>query len=77
MVTCGTKELYTALEKPSEHSSETMISFHPLLSAEHTYRPELTLRQLTEELCRNWNLQIRSRLLPQYTGEDPKSLASH
>ena len=66
-----------ALEKPSKHSTETMISVHLLLSAEQMHRPELTLRQLKEELCRNRNLEIRSRPLPQYAEHDPKTLASH
>ena len=46
-----------------------------LLSAEQKARPELTLAQLKEELCRNTNLTIASRPLPHFTRSDETKLA--
>ena len=46
-----------------------MISVYLLLSVEQQTRPNLTLHDLKEELCRNRHLQIASRPLPQYANE--------
>ena len=65
MITCNEKQLCTALEPPEPNCQETMISVHLLLSVEQQTRPNLTLHDLKEELCRNRHLQIASRPLPQ------------
>ena len=51
--TCGEKQVFTTLEAPVPNCTETLICIHLLLSAEQKLRPELTLTQLKEELCRN------------------------
>ena len=54
---------------------KTLISIHILLSAEQKLRPELTLAQLKEELCRNAKYTIAARLLPHFTRDDETKLA--
>ena len=66
MVTCGRKQIYAALECPSDNNTETMISIHLLLSSARMTNPNLTLSQLKEELCRNRRLTIAAKPLPQY-----------
>ena len=46
MITCGEKQLCTALEPPEHNCQETMVSIHLLLSVEQQTRPNLTLHQL-------------------------------
>ena len=66
MVTCGKKQLYTALECPSSANSETMLSIHLLLSSARLDNPNLTLHQLKHELCTNKQLKIVTRPLTQF-----------
>ena len=68
-------QVLTTLEAPAPNCTETIISIHLLLSAEQKARPELTLAQLKEELCRNTNLTIASRPLPHFTRSDETKLA--
>ena len=75
VVTCGEKQILTTLEAPAPDCTETLISIHLLLSAEQRARPNLTLAQLKEELCRNTNLTIASRPLPHFTRSDETKLA--
>ena len=75
VVTCGEKQILTTLEAPAPDCTETLISIHLLLSAEQKARPNLTLAQLKEELCRNTNLTIASRPLPHFTRSDETKLA--
>ena len=75
VVTCGEKQILTTLEAPAPDCTETLISIHLLLSAEQKARPNLTLAQLKEELCRNTSLTIASRPLPQLTRDDENKLA--
>ena len=75
VVTCGEKQVLTTLEAPAPNCTETLISIHLLMSAEQKARPELTLAQLKEELCRNTNLTIASRPLPHFTRSDETKLA--
>ena len=75
VVTCGEKQILTTLEAPALDCTETLISIHLLLSAEQKARPNLTLAQLKEELCRNTNLTIASRPLPHFTRDDDTKLA--
>ena len=53
VVTCGEKQVLTTLEAPAPNCTETLISIPLLLSAGQKSRPDLTLAQLKEELCRN------------------------
>ena len=75
VVTCGEKQILTTLEAPAPDCTETLISIHLLLSAEQKARPNLTLAQLKEELCRNISLTIASRPLPHFTRNDETKLA--
>ena len=75
VVTCSEKQILTTLEAPAPDCTETLFSIHLLLSAEQKARPNLTLAQLKEELCRNTNLTIASRPLPHFTREDDRKLA--
>ena len=75
VVTCGEKQILTTLEAPAPDCTETLISIHLLLSAEQKARPNLTLAQLKEELCRNTSLTITSRPLPHFTRDDETKLA--
>ena len=75
VVTCGEKQILTTLEAPAPNCTETLISIHLLLSAEQKARPDLTLAQLKEELCRNTSLTIASRPLPHFTRSDETKLA--
>ena len=75
VVTCGEKQILTTLEAPAPKCTETLISIHWLLSAEQNARPNLTLAQLKEELCRNTSLRIASRPLPHLTRDDETKLA--
>ena len=75
VVTCGEKQILTTLEAPAPDCTETLISIHLLLSAEQKARPNLTLAQLKEELCRNTSLTIASRPLPHFTRNDETKLA--
>ena len=75
VVTCGEKQILTTLEAPAPDCTETLISIHLLLSAEQKARPNLTLAQLKEELCRNTSLTIASRPLPHFTRDDETKLA--
>ena len=70
VVTCGKKQVLTTLEAPAPTCTETLISIHLLLSAERKSRPEITLTQLKEELCRNTKYTIAARPLPHFTRED-------
>ena len=75
VVTCGEKQILTTLEAPAPDCTETLISIHLLLSAEQKARPNLTLAQLKEELCRNTSLTIASRPLSHFTRDDETKLA--
>ena len=75
VVTCGEKQILTTLEAPAPDCTENLISIHLLLSAEQKARPNLTLAQLKEELCRNTSLTIASRPLPHFTRDDETKLA--
>ena len=75
VVTCGKKQILTTLEAPAPDCTETLISIHLLLSAKQKARPNLTLAQLKEELCRNTSLTIASRPLPHFTRDDETKLA--
>ena len=75
VITCGEKQVLTTLEAPAPDCTETLISIHLLLSAEQKLRPELTLAQLKEELCRNAKYTIAARPLPHFTREDETKLA--
>ena len=75
VVTCGEKQILTTLEAPAPDCTETLISIHLLLSAEQKARPNLTMAQLKEELCRNTSLTIASRPLPHFTKDDETKLA--
>ena len=75
VITCGEKQVLTTLEAPAPDCTETLISIHLLLSAEQKSRPELTLSQLKEELCRNTKYTITARPLPHFTREDETKLA--
>ena len=77
VITCGEKQVLTTLEAPAPDCTETLISIHLLLSAEQKTRPELTLAQLKEELCRNAKYTIAARPLPHFTREDETKLADH
>ena len=66
--------MLTTLEAPAPDCTETLISIHLLLSAEQKTRPELTLAQLKEELCRNAKYTIAARPLPHCTREDETKL---
>ena len=70
IVTCGKKQVLTTLEAPAPNCTETLIPFHSLLSAEQKSRPELTLAQLKEELCRSTTYTIAARPLPHFATED-------
>ena len=70
VVTFGEKQILTTLEAPVPDCTETLISIHLLLSAEQKARPNLTLAQLKEELCRR-----TSRPLPHFTRNDETKLA--
>ena len=74
VATCGQKQVLTTLEAPAPNCTETLISIH-LLSAEQKARPELTLAQLKEELCRNTKYTIAARPLPHFATEDKTELA--
>ena len=67
--------MLTTLEAPAPDCTETLISIHLLLPAEQKSRPELTLAQLKEELCRNTKYTIAARPLPHFTREDETKLA--
>ena len=71
-VTCGEKQVLTTPEAPAPDYTETLISIHLLLSAEH---PELTLAQLKEEICRNTRYKIACRPLPHFARGDETKLA--
>ena len=75
VITCGEKQVLTTLEAPAPDCTETLISIHLLLSAELKSRPELTLAQLKEDLCRNTKYTITARPLPHFTREDETKLA--
>ena len=75
VVTCGEKQVLTTLDAPAPNCTETLISIHLLLSAEQKLRPELTLAQLKEELCRNTKYTIAARPLPHFAREDETKLA--
>ena len=75
VITCGEKQVPTTIEAPAPDCTETLISIHLLLSAEQKSRPELTLAQLKEELCRNSKFSITARPLPHFTREDETKLA--
>ena len=75
VVTCGEKQILTTLEAPARDCTKTLISIHLLLSAEQKARPNLTLAQLKEELCRNTSLTIASRPLPHFTRNDETKMA--
>ena len=75
IVTCGEKRVLTTLEAPAPDCTETLISIHLLLSAEQKLRPELTLAQLKEKLCRNTKYTIAARPLPHFTREHETKLA--
>ena len=75
VITCGEKQVLTTLEAPAPDCTETLISIHLLLSAEQKSRPELTLTQLKEELCRNTKYTVAARPLPHFTREDETKLA--
>ena len=74
-ITCGDKQVLTTLEAPASDCTETLFSIHLLLSAEQKSRPELTLAQLKEELCRNTIYTIAARPLPHFTREDETKLS--
>ena len=74
VITCGEKQVLTILQAPAPDCTETLISIHLLLSAEQKSRPELTLAQLKEELCRNTNYTIAARPLPHFAREDETKL---
>ena len=74
VVTCGEKQILTTLEAPAPNCTETLISIHLLLSAEQKARPDLTLAQLKEELCRNTSITKASRPLPHFTRSDETKL---
>ena len=76
VVTCGEKQILTKLEAPAPDCTETLISIHLILPAEQKARPELTLAQLKEELCRNTSLTIASRPLPHFTRTDETQASS-
>ena len=61
VITCGEKQVLTTLEAPAPDCTETLISIHLLLSVEQKSRPELTLTQLKEELCRNTKYTVAAR----------------
>ena len=75
VITCGEKQVLTTLEAPAPDCTETLISIHLLLSAEQKTRPELTLAQIKEELCRDSRYTIAARPLPHFTREDERKLA--
>ena len=75
VITCGEKQVLTTLEAPAPDCTETLISIHLLLSAEQKTRPELTLAQLKEELCRNAKYTFAARPLPHFTRKDETKLA--
>ena len=75
VVTCGEKHVLTTLEAPAPNCTETIISIHLLLLAEQKSRPELTLAQLKEELCRNTKYTIAARPLPHFASEDETKMA--
>ena len=75
IITCGEKQVLTTLEAPAPDCTEALISIHLLLSAEQKTRPELTLAQLKEDLCRNAKYTIAARPLPHFTREDETKLA--
>ena len=75
VVTCGEKQILMTLEAPAPDCTGTLISIHLLLSAEQKARPNLTLAQLKEGLCRNTSLTIASRPLPHFTRNDETKLA--
>ena len=60
VVTCGEKQILTTLEALAPDCTETLIPIHLLLSAAQNACPNLTLKQLKEELCRNTILTIAS-----------------
>ena len=70
VVTFGENQILTTLEAPVPDCTETLISIHLLLSAEQKARPNFTLAQLKEELCRR-----TSRPLPHFTRNDETKLA--
>ena len=76
IVTCGEKQVLTTLEAPAPNCIETLISIHLIISAEQKSRPELTLAQLKEELCRNMHkYTIAARPLPHFARENETKLA--
>ena len=75
IVNCGEKQVLTTLEEPAPKCNETLISIHLLPSAEQKSRPELTLAQLKEELCRNTKYTIAARPLSHFAREDETKLA--
>ena len=70
VVTCGEKQILTTLEAQAPDWTEVLVSIHLTLLAEQKTRPNFTLAQLEGELCRNTNLTISSRPLPQFTRKD-------
>ena len=74
-ITCGDTQVLTTLEATASDCTETLFSIHLLLSAEQKARPELTLAQLKEELCRNTIYTIAARPLPHFTREDETKLS--
>ena len=69
------RETGTYHARSAPNCTETLISIHLLLLAEQKSRPELTLEQLKEELCRNTKYTIAARLLPHFAREDETKLA--
>ena len=74
IVICGEKQVLTTLEAPAPNCTETLTSIYLLLLAEQKSRPELTLAQLKEELCRNTKYTIAARPLPHFAREDETKL---
>ena len=75
VVTCDEKKILTTLEAPAPDCTEIRISIHLLLSAQQKARPNVTLSQLKEELCRNTNLTLASRPLQHFSRKDETKLA--
>ena len=75
VVTCGEKQILARVETTAPNCTQTLISILLLLSEEQKARPNLSLHQLKEELCRNTDLKITSRPLPHFTRKDKTKLA--
>ena len=74
---CDEKQVLTTLESPAPDCTETLISIYLLLSAEQKSRPELTLAQLKEYLCRNTKYTIAARPLPHFTRRGRNQTGTH